>query len=232
MHNNQKSTTNASTDKNNNHFNQQNFNNYKLKIKSNFSKNNKYHHHHQQQPLVGNQMAANGSRKKSLTNPVITTPMKSVRESRSPSPVNNDPASQFTHQSAPMNISKNRFRTMSSGSTGSFSANSSFSSSLGACYSPVSLPPKKTSSNQTNSIKPAVALNDASLEEKLASSGNMFHSRENYWSILNQIPLSKQNAVHIRLEDDGPYGNDETRCYLLSHFSTLGIRDIPCVLCR
>jgi hypothetical protein len=44
--------------------------------------------------------------------------------------------------------------------------------------------------------------------------------------------LCKQNAVHIRLEDEGPYGNDETRCFLLSHFSTLGIRSMSCILCK
>ena len=34
------------------------------------------------------------------------------------------------------------------------------------------------------------------------------------------------------IQDDGPYGNDETRCFLLSLFSTLNIREICCALCR
>ena len=35
----------------------------------------------------------------------------------------------------------------------------------------------------------------------------------------------------LRLEDEGPYGNDETRCFVLSHFSSLCIREMKCVLC-
>ncbi len=67
-------------------------------------------------------------------------------------------------------------------------------------------------------------------EEKLAKTGNIFHRRED-WSILSRLPINKQNTIHIRLEDEGPYGNDETRCFVLSHFSTLGIRHMECVFC-
>ncbi len=35
----------------------------------------------------------------------------------------------------------------------------------------------------------------------------------------------------LRLEDEGPYGNDETRCFVLSHFSSLCIREMKCVIC-
>lgn len=228
-------------------------------------------------------VAANGSlRKKSLclNNPPLPTPMQSVRESRSPSPINytstnslNTPGNASNYfnnykmtkrQSAPVNISlanKNRFRTMSTGSTGSFSASSSFSSSVGTAVSPTiqnanaykkilsqsthnnhalnksdssdqstsSTSAANTTNNKSSSPNLSTSMNE-SLGEKLASSGNMFYSRDD-WSILKHVPFNKQNAIHIRLEDEGPYGNDETRCFLLSHFSTLGIREIACVLC-
>lgn len=69
-----------------------------------------------------------------------------------------------------------------------------------------------------------------SLDEKIAITGNMFHKRDD-WAILTQVPVDKQNAIHIRLEDEGPYGNDETRCFVLSHFSSLAIRAMKCVVC-
>jgi hypothetical protein len=71
---------------------------------------------------------------------------------------------------------------------------------------------------------------DSSFEDKLATTGNIFQRRED-WSILSRIPICKQNTIHIRLEDEGPYGNDETRCFVLSHLSSLGVREIPCVFC-
>ena len=35
----------------------------------------------------------------------------------------------------------------------------------------------------------------------------------------------------MSIEDEGPFGNDETRCYVLSHFSSLNIKEIFCVFC-
>ena len=89
-------------------------------------------------------------RKKSLclNNPPLPMPMQPVRESssRSPSPQRSphhntsqtstahnklNGVQQEKRQSAPVNVPKNRCRTMSTGSTGSFSASSSFSSSVG-----------------------------------------------------------------------------------------------------
>ena len=186
-------------------------------------------------------------------------------------------------QSAPVNMppqsSSNRYRTLSCGSTGSFSASSSFSSSFGtspivtnqqAAFSATTtgLWKKMLSNNPsgysstttgnyttctsscsnssvssictfrgTNNNDDESAIDQqpsttiCSVEDKIvASSGNMFHKRDD-WSILSRIPINKQNTIHIRLEDEGPYGNDEVRCYVLSHFSSLGVRDIKCVLC-
>ncbi|CAF0976344.1 unnamed protein product [Brachionus calyciflorus] len=67
-------------------------------------------------------------------------------------------------------------------------------------------------------------------EEKLATTGNIFQRRDE-WSILSKLPVSKQNTIHIRLEDEGPFGNDETRCFVLSHLSSLCIKEMNCVYC-
>lgn len=147
-------------------------------------------------------------------------------------------------QSAPVNIFKgSRYRTTSIGSSSAFNPGfQSFSPGLG-CQTSSSLNLHRKLSLQSpmlnNSLKQAgeKALSFAGscgggLDEKLVHSGNMFKAREDLKPFLAQIPLCKQNAVHIRLEDEGPYGNDETRCFLLSHFSTLGIRSMCCVLCK
>jgi hypothetical protein len=144
----------------------------------------------------------------------------------------------------PVSMPKSRFRTISTESVGSFTPSSSFSSSFNNSQNNPRQSPITPNHNNNHNIHrkhslqtnqtPNVSnswLNDSFLEEKLAQSGNMFNSRKD-WSILSQVPLSKQNSIHIRLDDEGPYGNDETRCFLLSHFSALGIRTMACVACR
>jgi hypothetical protein len=69
-----------------------------------------------------------------------------------------------------------------------------------------------------------------SFEEKLAMTGNIFKKRED-WSVIAKLPINKQNTMHIRLDDEGPYGNDETRCFVLSHFSSLGVKNVTCLCC-
>jgi hypothetical protein len=257
------------------------------------------------------------ARKKSfcLNNPPLPVPMQPVRESRSPSPNNKDFSltnnstninkSQsnlynklMKKTSAPVNMPKsnNRFRTMSTGSTGSFSAASSFSSSFGGNTLPFTngSPTVNTNTNNGNNllwkkgksqsnhticylsslsssaitVSSETPLNSSNLnlaspnqdtfksdseclnqmvvrmidklkisdqkylEDKLTNTGNIFHNREDYLEILNRLPLDKQNSIHIRVEDEGPYGNDDTRCFVLSHFSKLCIRDMRCVLCN
>lgn len=134
---------------------------------------------------------------------------------------------------------RNRYRTISIDSAGSYTPSSSFPSSfggysiLGRKHSLQSIPnmPIIPSSNMLNISNTKLNLSDSNLEEKRAQSGNMFNCRQD-WTILTKVPVSKQNSIHIRLDDEGPYGNDETRCFLLSHLSTLGIREISCVICR
>lgn len=128
------------------------------------------------------------------------------------------------------NAMKTRLRAGSIGSISSYDINNSInisqqnanslSASLSSIYSL-----QNNSANLTNSKSFA-----NSFEEKLAITGNMFQRRED-WSIIYKLPLNKQNTIHIRLEDEGPYGNDEIRCFVLSHFSSLAIKNLSCAYC-
>ena len=144
-------------------------------------------------------------------------------------------------------LPKSRLRAMSLGSANpflsqSYSSNSinsmgnnanniNFSNKFGSCLSLSSnLNSYSTSTNTTNSTSQSNSKIFDSFEEKVATTGNIFQRRDD-WSILTKVPIKKQNTIHIRLEDEGPYGNDETRCFVLSHFSSLGIKNISCIFC-
>lgn len=49
-------------------------------------------------------------------------------------------------------------------------------------------------------------------------SGSIFSRRQDY-SSFNTLPRHKINSYHIKMEDDGNHGNDETRCFILSTLS-------------
>ena len=95
--------------------------------------------------------------------------------------------------------------------------NSSISSSLSNTGSSMSL------SNSSSRIYD-------SFEEKLAITGNIFQKRDD-WSIISKLPINKQNSIHIRVNDEGPYGNDEIRCFVLSHLSSMKVTNFSCVMC-
>ncbi|ESN90839.1 hypothetical protein HELRODRAFT_116498 [Helobdella robusta] len=46
------------------------------------------------------------------------------------------------------------------------------------------------------------------------------------------LPSYMCNSYQVRTDDDGPYGNDETRCFLLTTFSYLTKTTMACVVCR
>jgi len=51
-------------------------------------------------------------------------------------------------------------------------------------------------------------------------------------SIIGALFLYQQNPYHIKTEDDGPHGNDETRCFLLTNLSTQKVTSVACVVCQ
>jgi len=64
-----------------------------------------------------------------------------------------------------------------------------------------------------------------------AAAGNIFRRRTDY-SVFNCLPRSQQNPYHIKMEDEGPHGNDETRCFVLTNLSSRQITEVCCGVCR
>lgn len=151
-----------------------------------------------------------------------------------------------TDRSQPLNVPRgsrsSRYRTHSSGSlSSSFGSPSGLTNLNSSNAGTSSMHAKKTgtassgnsSNNATSSFIGQGNTSGGSLpqfDEKHAAAGNIFEHRQD-WSILNRLPLHKRNAIHIRLEDEGPYGNDETRCFVLSQLSMVGCTDVSCTVC-
>lgn len=157
------------------------------------------------------------------------------------------PYSPVINDMSPSNIIKPRLRRLSASSIGTFSGNSSITASPSNIWERVLHQNYLNNTSIRNNTRNRLSLmnntsassgirsesdeQSKSFEENIAISGNMFHKRAD-WSILSRIPASKQNPIHIRVEDEGPFGNDEIRCFVLSHFSSLCIRELKCVFCN
>ncbi|CAH1798773.1 unnamed protein product [Owenia fusiformis] len=63
-----------------------------------------------------------------------------------------------------------------------------------------------------------------------AASGNIFKRRSDM-SAFSFLAATKRNPYHIKMEDEGPHGNDETRCFILSNLSTFKQTEVKCGLC-
>jgi hypothetical protein len=63
-----------------------------------------------------------------------------------------------------------------------------------------------------------------------AAAGNIFQHRTDF-SAFNNLPKYLQNAYHIKMEDEGPHGNDETRCFVLTNLSTHQMTSVHCATC-
>lgn len=151
-----------------------------------------------------------------------------------------------TDRSQPLNVPRgggrsSRYRTHSSGSlSSSFGSPSGLTNINNNNGGGTSVHSKKTaaSSAGSNTISSLTSsMNSGNntgtlpqFDEKHAAAGNIFEHRQD-WSILNRLPLHKRNAIHIRLEDEGPYGNDETRCFVLSQLSMVGCTEVTCTVC-
>lgn len=148
-------------------------------------------------------------------------------------------------RSQPLNVPRGgrsaRYRTHSSGSlSSSFGSPSGLNNLNNNNGGNPSLHMKKSSGGSTgtntiNSMSSSAGTGSAGgslpqFDEKHAAAGNIFEHRQD-WSILNRLPLHKRNAIHIRLEDEGPYGNDETRCFVLSQLSMVNCTEAHCVVC-
>ncbi|XP_058791124.1 headcase protein [Phymastichus coffea] len=61
---------------------------------------------------------------------------------------------------------------------------------------------------------------------------NGIFSRRLDFSAFNSLPRTKLNSYHIKMEDEGNHGNDDTRCFILSTLAALHWSRVSCVLCR
>ena len=93
-----------------------------------------------------------------------------------------------------------------------------------------SMPLQSSNPPSTLRVKSPVVYNSYKSHSYNAATGNIFEKRAD-WSILSKLPLSKQNEIHIRVKDEGPYGNDEIRCFVLAHLSSLKVKQLDCMLC-
>ncbi|KRX21169.1 DNA polymerase alpha subunit B [Trichinella nelsoni] len=77
-------------------------------------------------------------------------------------------------------------------------------------------------------------LNNSShcLDMQAQSTGNIFRRRQNLESFRKALPRSKINGINIKLEDDCPQGNDETRLFVLTNLGDHKRRTVTCVICQ
>ncbi|XP_023245025.1 headcase protein isoform X2 [Copidosoma floridanum] len=61
---------------------------------------------------------------------------------------------------------------------------------------------------------------------------NGIFSRRMDFSAFNSLPRTKLNSYHIKMEDEGNHGNDDTRCFILSTLAALQWPKVSCVLCQ
>lgn len=72
---------------------------------------------------------------------------------------------------------------------------------------------------------------DFFMDADQAAAGNIFRRRTDL-TVFNLLPRHQQNPYHIKMEDEGPHGNDETRCFLLTNLSTHHVTEVQCVICQ
>lgn len=63
------------------------------------------------------------------------------------------------------------------------------------------------------------------------ASGNIFRHRKDLRAF-RVLPRSVQNPYHIKVEDDGPHGNDKIRSFLMTSLTRSGIKETNCVVCH
>lgn len=63
-----------------------------------------------------------------------------------------------------------------------------------------------------------------------AAMGNIFKHRNDF-TVFQDLPVCLRNPYHIKLEDEGQFGNDETRSFILVTLSVRNITSVDCVVC-
>ncbi|XP_067676111.1 headcase protein-like [Haliotis asinina] len=134
---------------------------------------------------------------------------------------NNNSSSGSSHHTISSSPAQ-RIRTSSISSTGSSPPNSATSGS------PLSSSPV---GGGTLVVKVNGKKSDFFADHAQAAAGNIFKKRQDF-SAFNIVPRVRQNPYNIKMEDEGPYGNDDVRSFVLSALSSYKLTSIPCVLCK
>ena len=136
-----------------------------------------------------------------------------------------------------------RMRTCSFSSTGSGSTGSAATPPLspprpGAFFPPAKPPPTASKPEHAGSCGSSTGTSPSPPPPPppapLATSparGNIFEHRADL-TAFKAIRRAAQNAYQIRLDDDGPHGNDDVRRLLMRRLSAAGVRRFACVACR
>lgn len=115
-----------------------------------------------------------------------------------------------------------RLRSPSGGSTGSSTSTEDSS-------------PPSSESDNSPPISPGSRSRKKSGEffadAEQAAAGNIFRRRVDF-NAFNCLPRKIQNPYHIKIEDEGPHGNDEIRKFVLSNLSTHQVTEVSCVSCN
>lgn len=109
--------------------------------------------------------------------------------------------------------------------TGSLSSSNCSSSPPGSASS---VSPVHLGSTNTNKKKSKFDF----FSDRHNVNGNGIFNRRQDFSSFNSLPRHKLNSYHIKMEDEGNHGNDDTRCFILSTLAAQGTSRVPCILCQ
>ncbi|XP_051171434.1 headcase protein [Leptopilina boulardi] len=109
----------------------------------------------------------------------------------------------------------------------------SLSSSNGSSSPPASSEPSVSPLHQPQAlVKKKSKVEFFSDRVRQSCGANGIFSRRLDFSAFNSLPRTKLNSYHIKMEDEGNHGNDDTRCFILSTLAALQWSRVSCVLCR
>ncbi|XP_034940703.1 headcase protein isoform X1 [Chelonus insularis] len=110
----------------------------------------------------------------------------------------------------------------------------SLSSSTGSSSPPATSEPSISPLHQPQAIVKKKSKVDFFGDHRIRQScgANGIFSRRLDFSAFNSLPRTKLNSYHIKMEDEGNHGNDDTRCFILSTLAALQWSRVSCVLCR
>ncbi|XP_025423293.1 headcase protein isoform X1 [Sipha flava] len=108
--------------------------------------------------------------------------------------------------------------------SGSFGSGTSTSGSGGSSSS------KRRSGASTATTAAAAGFKDV-FERQSSMNGNGIFCRRLDFSTFNRLPRNMLNSYHVKIEDEGNHGNDETRSFILSSLAAQNQSRVNCVLC-